>query len=31
VILEISRSKIFRYTGNYDSYVAQKEALRAAA
>jgi ATP-binding cassette subfamily F protein 3 len=26
VILEISRSKIFRYTGNYDSYVGQKEA-----
>ena len=25
-ILEISRSKIFRYTGNYDSYVGQKEA-----
>ena len=25
-ILEIARSKIFRYTGNYDSYLAQKEA-----
>ncbi len=25
-ILEIARSKIFRYTGNYDSYLQQKEA-----
>jgi len=24
--LEIARSKVFRYTGNYDSYVAQKAA-----
>lgn len=25
-IMEISRSKVFRYTGNYDSYLQQKEA-----
>ncbi len=25
-ILEIARGKIFRYTGNYDSYLQQKEA-----
>lgn len=25
-ILEISRSRIFRYTGNYDSYLQQKDA-----